>query len=91
MDTTQVILIAIVVVLAALLVAIGTQAFFVLRDLRKSLVRANILFDEVEDLVDHIKKPVESIGNLTAAITTGAGIAHLIKRITERDKQTDKK
>lgn len=91
MDNTQAILIAIVIILAILLIAIGTQAFFVLRDFQKSLIRANMLFDEIEDLVDHIKRPVESIGNLTAAITTGAGIAHLIKRITEREKQTDKK
>ncbi len=91
MDTTQVILIAIVIVLAILLVAIGVQAFFVLRDLRKSLVRANMVFDEVEDIVERIKSPIETLGSVATGLTTGVGIAHFLKKIHEKSKEKDEK
>ena len=80
MDVTQTILLAIIIVLAIFLVALGFQVFFVLKDLRKTLTRMNMLFDDANDLVGQIKKPVESAGNFVTALTAGAGIAHLLKK-----------
>ena len=80
MDTTQTVLLAIIIVLAIFLVALGFQVFFVLKDLRKTLHRMNMLFDDANQLVTDIKKPVESAGNFVTALTAGAGIAHLLKK-----------
>ena len=80
MDITQTILLAIIIVLAVFLVALGFQVFFVLKDLRKTLSRMNILFDDANNLIAEVKKPVESAGNFVSALTAGAGIAHLLKR-----------
>lgn len=80
MDVTQTILLAIIIVLAIFLVALGFQVFFVLKDLRKTLSRMNMLFDDANQLVSDIKKPVESAGNFVTALTAGAGIAHLLKK-----------
>jgi len=87
MDTTQVILIAIVVVLGVFLVALGFQAFFVLRDLRKSLVRMNQLFDDADELLDQVRRPIESAGSFVSALTAGAGIAHLLKKGDSKEKK----
>lgn len=87
MDTTQIVLLAIVIVLAIFLVALGFQAFFVLRDLRKSLVRMNRLFDEAEGLLGQVRRPIESAGNFVTALTAGAGIAHLLKRGDKKEKK----
>ncbi len=80
MDITQTILLAIIIVLAIFLVALGFQVFFVLKDLRKTLNRMNMLFDDANSLITQVKKPVESAGNFVSALTAGAGIAHLLKR-----------
>ena len=80
MDVTQTILLAIIIVLAIFLVALGFQVFFVLKDLRKTLTRMNKLFDDANQLVADVKKPVESAGNFVTALTAGAGIAHLLKK-----------
>ncbi|MDP2632435.1 MAG: hypothetical protein Q8P25_01800 [Candidatus Curtissbacteria bacterium] len=80
MDITQTILLAIIIVLAIFLVALGFQVFFVLKDLRKTLTRMNMLFDDANSLITQVKKPVESAGNFVSALTAGAGIAHLLKR-----------
>ena len=55
MDTTQTVLLAVIIVLAIFLVALGFQVFFVLKDLRKTLARMNRLFDDADDLVDQVK------------------------------------
>lgn len=86
MDSTQIVLLAIAIILTVFLAAIGFQAFFVLRDARKTLVRANRLFDEADDLVTQVRKPIESAGNFVTALTAGAGIAHLLKR-GEKEKK----
>lgn len=79
MDTTQTVLLAVIIVLAVFLVALGFQVFFVLKDLRKTLSRMNRLFDDADDLVDQVKKPIQSAGSFLTALTAGAGIAHLLK------------
>lgn len=80
MDTTQIVLLAVIVVLAIFLVALGFQVFFVLKDLRKTLTRMNRLFDDADDLVGQVKKPIQTAGNFVTALTAGAGIAHLLNR-----------
>lgn len=85
MDITQTVLLAVIIALAILLVVVGFQVFFVLKDLRKTLFRLNRLFDNADDLVGQVKKPIESAGNLFTAMTAGVGIAHLLKR-GDKDK-----
>lgn len=38
--------------------------------------------DDTGDIVEQIKKPIETAGNVFTAVTAGAGIAHIIKKIT---------
>src|SRR3989344_5030113 len=88
-DTTQIILLAVITVLTIFLVVIGFQVFFVLKDLRRTLLRMNRLFESTDDLVGQVKKPIESAGNLFTAMTAGVGIAHLLKRGSKETKQPE--
>jgi len=90
MDNTQIILLAIIIVLAIALVVLGFQAFFVLKDLRFTLKRMNRLFDDANDLVAEVKKPIEKAGTLFTAITTGAGIINLLKKGKEHERSGEK-
>lgn len=83
MDTTQTILLAVVVVLAIFLAALGFQAFFALKDLRRTLWRTNRLLDDADQLVSEVKKPLESAGHFVTALTAGAGIAHILKKASQ--------
>ena len=80
MDITQTILLAIIIVLTVFLVVLGSQAFFVLKDFRKTLRKVNRLFDDADDLVGSVKNPIRSAGSIIQALTAGAGFAHLLKR-----------
>ena len=86
MDTTQAILLAVIIVLAIFLVTLGFQVYFVLKDIRKTLWRMNRLFDDADDLVGQVKKPIESASSFFTALTAGAGIAHLLKRGSKETK-----
>ena len=79
-DSTQIVLLAVIIVLTVFLVVIGFQVYFVLKDLRRTLFRLNRLFDDADDLVGQVKKPIESAGNIFTAMTAGVGIAHLLKK-----------
>ena len=81
MDITQSVILSVIIVLTIFLVVVGIQVFFTLKELRKSLKKANKLMDDADDIVSQIKKPIETAGNLVTALTAGAGIAHFLKKI----------
>lgn len=80
MDFTQIVLLAVIIVLAIALVFLGIQVYFVLKDLRKTLFRMNRLFDDANELVAEVKKPIEKAGSFFTAVTTGANIINLLKK-----------
>ena len=87
MDLTQIIILSVIVVLTIFLVVLGFQVYYVLKDLRRTLGRMNHLFDDADSLVSEVKKPLEKAGNFVTALTTGAGIAHLLRRGSKETKE----
>ncbi len=80
MDITQTVILSVIIVLTIFLVVLGFQTFFVLKDLRKTLLRLNKLFDNTDDLVLQVKKPIESASNVFTSLAAGIGLAHLLKK-----------
>src|SRR3989344_1379697 len=76
MDLTQAVLLSVIVVLTIFLAVIGFQAFFVLRDLRKTLHKMNRLVDDTDVIVEQVKKPVESARHSFMPI--GAAFTYLL-------------
>lgn len=89
MDFIQTILLAVIIVLTIFLVVIGFQVIFTLRDLRKTLTRANKLFDNAHDLIGEVKKPIESAGQIAGALIAGAGLSRFLKK-GEKDERREK-
>lgn len=90
MDLTQIVLLSVIVVLTLFIVVIGFQAFFVLRDFRRTLVKMDKLMDDTDVLITDVKKPVESFGHLFTAITAGAGIAHFLKKVSKSEEKHER-
>jgi len=86
MDATQAVILSSIVVLTILLAVIAYQLFFVLKELKNTLKKTNKILDNAQDFITQIKKPIESANSLIAAVTTGAGVAHFLKRIKEAEK-----
>ena len=87
MDLTQSVILSIIVVLTIFLVVLGFQVFFVLRDFRKTIFRMNKLLDDADNLVDQVKRPIETAGNLLTSAAAGVGIAHFLKRLGKNERE----
>lgn len=86
MDTTQAIILTVIIVLTIFLAIIGYQLFFVLKEFRLTLKKTNKILEDTQDFITQVKKPIESANSVITAITTGAGIARFLKRIKEEEK-----
>lgn len=78
-DTAQIILLVVVVILTVLLVALGVQVFFILRELRRTVSKANKVLEDTGTITESVSKPLSSLSNLTSGLRVGTLIAGLLK------------
>lgn len=79
MDTAQAVLLFVVVVLTILLVILGTQVFFILRELRQTVSKANKVLDDTSVITESVSGPISTLSSLTTGIKAGASIAKLLR------------
>ncbi len=75
MDTAQLVLLIVVVVLTILLIVLGIQVFFILRELRKTVQKANKVLDDTGSIADSIAGPISSLSSLTTGLQATSFIA----------------
>lgn len=79
MDTAQLLLLVVIVVLSIVLVALGVQVFFILRDFQKTVKKANKVLDDTGVITESISGPVSNLSMISSGIKAGAFIASLLK------------
>lgn len=84
-DNTQILLIAVVIVLTLLLTVIGIQVFFILREIRETIRKFNKIVDDAGTISESIAKPISS---LSGSITGVSGIAGLLGWLKNRRKKS---
>jgi len=91
MDTVQLILLTVIVILTVLLVILGVQVFFILKDLRRTLRKTNKILDNADAITQDIEGPLGAISSLFLGLSGGSfvTIAKLIKTLLGRDKESD--
>ncbi len=86
-DNTQLLLIAVVTVLTAVLTIIGVQVFFILREIRESVRKFNKMLDDAGMISESVARPIASLSN---SITGVSGIAGLLGWLGQRKKKSKK-
>jgi hypothetical protein len=86
-DPAQVALFLVIIVLAILLVVLGIQVFFILRELKQTISKANKVLDDTGVITESVSKPVSSLSTLISGIKTGATIASIIKGKKDSSKK----
>ncbi len=66
--TTQIVLLLMTIVLGSTLVIVGIMLIFVLKDLRDSLSRVNLILDDVEELTSRAANGSEMIEDVIVSI-----------------------
>jgi hypothetical protein len=91
MDIAQIVLFIVIVVLAILLLTLGIQVFFILRELRKTVFKANKVLDNTNIITESVSAPISSLSGLAAGIKTGASIINLFKKVISKDEDSNGK
>jgi hypothetical protein len=78
-DPAQTALFIVIIVLTVLLVVLGIQVFFILRELRKTITKINKVLDYTESITESVSKPIASLSTLAMGLKTGATIAKLFQ------------
>lgn len=90
-NSTQLILIIVVVVLSVLLSLIGIQVFFILKEVQKSVQKANKMLDDTGVITESISKPIASLSNSLTSLSSITGLfgwlANRRKKKVEKEEE----
>jgi hypothetical protein len=79
-DPAQTVLFLVIVVLTLLLLVLGIQVFFILRELRKTINKANKILDDTGVITESVSAPISSLSSLAMGVKTGAVLAKILNR-----------
>lgn len=82
-DATQILLMLIILVLTTMLTVIGIQVFFILREFRSTLQKANKVLDDTGVISESVSKPVSMLSSLAFGVKGGTAI---MKALTGKGK-----
>lgn len=91
MEIAQIALLIIIIILTILLLALGVQVFFILREFRKTVFKANKVLDNTNIITESVSAPISSLSSIATGIKTGTTFINLFKRILSNDKDNRKK
>jgi hypothetical protein len=79
-DPAQTALFLVILVLTILLLVLGIQVFFILRQLRETLEKANKILDDTGVITESVSGPISNISSLASGVKAGALIAKLFSK-----------
>ena len=77
-DIAQNTLLLVIIALSILLLILGIQAFFILRDLRKTIIKANKMLDNVNSITENVANSASAFSSLATVVKTGAYLVNLL-------------
>jgi len=92
-DVTEVVLLLVLGILTVLLVVLGIQVYFILKEFRKTVVKANRVLDDTEKITHNVSVPLASLSSLTSTLQMSSvfTIIKFVKGILEKAKEEEKK
>jgi len=86
-DPAQLILLIIILILSVLLVVLGLQVFFILKDLRETIAKANKVLDDAGQITESVSAPVSSLASILMGVKTGVIASKLLGGKKERKEK----
>lgn len=79
-DPAQTALFLVIIALTILLLVLGFQVFFILRELRKTIDKTNKILDDAGVITESVSAPISSLSSLAMGVKTGAVLAKILNR-----------
>jgi hypothetical protein len=92
-DSVQLILLLVIITLTVLLVILGVQVFYILRDLRTTVRKTNKILENANSITEGIQGPITAISSfvLGTKATSFLSIVGFVKSLFGKDKEDEKK
>lgn len=78
-NSTELVIILVTVALSTLLIILGVQVFFILKEIRRSMQRVNKMLDDAGRVTGTVGDSVENLGGFVKGIKTGLSAIASIK------------
>ncbi len=88
-DPAQTALFLVIIVLTVLLVVLGIQVFFILRELRQTINKANKVLDDTGMITESVSGPISTLSSLAMGVKTGAAFANILKKKGSAKRKDD--
>lgn len=85
MNPAQIVLIVVIVALAIVFIALGVQVFLILREVKKTVVKTNMVLDDTELITKSVATPLSNLSTLASGVKAGAFLASLLKRHKKKE------
>ncbi len=84
-DPVQAILLVVIVLLTILLLVLGVQIFFILKELRETLNRANRVLANTQTITESVSEPMSFLSGLLLSTKSLKSISKIIRRVKDGD------
>jgi len=84
-DPVQAVLLIVIVLLAMLLLVLGIQIFFILKELRKTLSRATRVLENTESITESVSEPMSFLSGLLLSTKSLKTISKILSRAKDGD------
>ncbi len=90
MDSVQLVLLFVIVVLAIMLVLLGVQVFFILMEIRRTVMKANKLLDNADTITQSIQGPLSAFSSIALGFkaTSFIAVAKIIKSLLGKEEDS---
>lgn len=92
-DPVQMVLLLVILVLTIMLVILGIQVFYILRELRETIIRTNRVLDNAESITENIDAPLSALSSLAlgAKASSLLTVAKFVRSLVGRSNDSDRR
>lgn len=87
-DPVQAVLLMVIILLTLLLLVLGVQVFFILRELKRTVVRATKVLENTEVITESVSEPMSFLSGLFLSTKSLSAISKILKK-RDKDKEDD--
>lgn len=86
-DITQLLLTLVILIVTALLVILGIQVYYILREFRTTLQKANKVLDDTGVISESVSKPVSFLSTMLLGVKGGSKLLQIVSGEKKGDKK----
>lgn len=89
-DSIQIVIFAVIIALTVLLVVLGIQVFFILKEVRRTLAKTNKVLEDAACITESVSRPISTFSNMAMTFNKAGSlvtVAKIAKNLLSRDEE----